>query len=126
MDAIRRRLRTAAALWLICQTVSLAAFVPVDCCANHREARHAQADHSAETASDASCHRVPEPPQDECRMTGMCDGPGQALLGVFAYNGIVSERSPFHPDLRAADAMPSASASSRALVTPPDAPPPRA
>jgi hypothetical protein len=96
MTALRRRIRTVAFLWLVCQVASLSAFLPGECCKAHAE-------EAAAKAKEASCHdSAPAPKQgdacpmhhgrkshDCCTISNACDGPGHQLTTLFAYIGVV-------------------------------------
>jgi hypothetical protein len=94
MTAIRRRVRTVAFAWLLCQVASLSAFVPEQCCISH-------AAEAAAKKKAAACHEEAAPPapkegdacplhegrttHDCCAITNACEGPGAQLLSLFAF-----------------------------------------
>src|SRR4030095_12849806 len=100
MTLLRRRVRTVAFAWLLCQVASLSAFVPEQCCISH-------AAEAAAKVKAAACHEDAAPPapkdgdacplhpgrtQHDCSATpNACDGPGAQLLIFFAFVSTVDE-----------------------------------
>jgi hypothetical protein len=136
VTAIRRRIRTVAFAWLLCQVASLSAFVPEICCISHAE-------EAAAKEKAAACHESPAPEQapkdgdacpmhhgtsshDCCVMTNACDGPGTHLASLFSYIGVPeTPASPSHLlESIAAFQPPSEPVLSQRSI--PDAPPPKA
>lgn len=80
MQSLRLHLRACTVLWLLCQTLSLAALIPTDCCAAH---------HVAAAAATAECHQEAATPKpavcpmhgsdgDDCPMHAADGGAGSA------------------------------------------------
>ncbi len=133
MQVIRRRVRTVALAWLLCQAATVAAFVPENCCKAHIDERAASQQHEA-------CHETepaePEPGDlcpmhgsksgDDCVMKNTCAGPSQHLTTLFAY--FTTLERPINTDTQLAATrlvFPSAPPSIQKPSSP-DAPPPKA
>jgi hypothetical protein len=121
MIALRRRLRQWAALWLVLQTASLAAFVPRDCCKAHRPDPHdlpACHKNTAATHSDQSQNPT-------CSMRATCQGPMAVLAAFLPTHGIIPDQIVVRPELQGrAIAITNRERLIRRLVSP-DTPPPR-
>jgi hypothetical protein len=107
MQAIRRRVRAVAVVWLLCQAASLSAFVPDNCCVSHiaeKAAKEKQdACHESEPApapqpgdacpmqhdTGAACPMHNGRSADRCVMSNACDGPGMHLISLFAFLGAI-------------------------------------
>jgi hypothetical protein len=147
MTLLRRRLRLAAAAWILFQAATLSALVPRACCLAHDSAKpssnchdkaiphcpmagddggpcamhqahmHGHADHAAADA---------QVPADECALRGTCGGPAAALFALLSTHGVLTD-----PYLTLAESplvgatLPSATQLIRRFASP-DAPPPRA
>jgi hypothetical protein len=134
MTAIRRRVRTVAFVWLLCQVASLSAFVPEQCCISH----------AAEAAAKvtAACHEDAAPPapkegdacplhkgrttHDCCTISNACDGPGAQLLGLFAFVSTIDEPSSSSNVLESSKAFVPPAPPLLCRLALPDAPPPKA
>jgi hypothetical protein len=119
MRLLRLRLRHWAALWLLVQATSLAAFVPRECCKAHRPSRQeAPACHkkAAATHSDQS---------ETCNLRARCEGPMGVLAAFLPTHGIVPTPIALQPELQTrAVSIPDGERLIRRLVSP-DTPPPR-
>lgn len=114
MAVFRSRLRMVAAAWLLCQAVSLSAFMPDDCCALHtaiaaEKAAASAPCHTAEQApdaepapdaacpmqhhGDATCPLHQRPTGDCCAMSNGCDGPNRPLANLFSFIGVLDAPS---------------------------------
>ena len=148
MAPFRARLRLWATLWLICQAASLAAFVPRDCCADHRPVQPAP----APEAESAHCHEPPpaaethcpmraadgtpcpmhrghghqqQPAGDtDCALRGACGGPMTALVRLLSNHGILPESSAIGAPV-AQRTLPPADERLVSRLDAPDSPPPR-
>jgi hypothetical protein len=119
MRALRHRLRHWAALWLVLQTASLAAFVPRDCCKAHRPD---QRDIPACHKKAAAAHSEQTP---TCSMRATCQGPMVVLTALLSNHGIVPDTILIRPELHARSvAIPDREHLVRRLISP-DTPPPR-
>lgn len=139
MTTIRRQLRLWVAAWLVFQSTSLLALVPLDCCAAHRPqaatAKHnchekTPVTHCPMPAADGTpcpMHRVSQPAsEDECVMRGACDGPAAALASLVSQPGILVDAYEMAPDRQVrAVPIPPREHLIRGLRSP-DSPPPRA
>lgn len=120
MRVLRLRLRHWAAVWLVLQTTSLAAFVPRDCCKAHRPDR----------PETPACHKKAAAAHSEetprCSMRAACQGPMAVLASLLSNHGIVPDSIGLQPELltRLSDASPSRHVIRR--LASPDTPPPRA
>jgi hypothetical protein len=144
MRRLRDRVRLIALLWLVGQAVSLAAFVPENCCISHLEERAAKdrqdACHEAEPAPEpapgdvcpmqhdtgAACPMHAGKATDRCAMSNACGGPGTHLLSLFAYLGAIERPVTTEFTLDDAAAMMPPPARTHFRTTTPDAPPPKA
>jgi hypothetical protein len=117
MDAIRRKLRLGAALWLLSQAASLSAFAPMACC----DGRHG----AAAVQQGGSCHRAPVKARCECRLRSACPGTSSNLLAIFSNHGVLPAPVAVPADGQTADAPASGAARLVRLLIPPDLPPPR-
>ena len=88
-------MRSWATIWLVCQLTAVSAFVPRDCCANHRQAAaisrsHHQSDstHGHHTGHGAVHQQAPRANHDRtCVMRGTCNGPLDAIATLFMTPG---------------------------------------
>ncbi len=143
MTTLRRRLRLWAAAWLVCQTASLVAFVPWDCCVAHKmtKLRAERSCHETPpaasacpmhvTATGAACpmhdgHGKNEKPASSCAMRGTCQGPMAALLSLLSNYGPLSDPFDLSPDLRLVSALRPLHEQLVVRLSPPEPPPPRA
>lgn len=103
MLSLRLRLRACTVLWLLCQTLSLAALVPADCCpAHHVEAAddcHGAAAPAATicpmhapTGDECPMHAASASagPLEPCSMQAPCDGPASALALLMSVPGVLA------------------------------------
>ena len=133
MTAIRRRIRTVAFAWLLCQAASLSAFVPEQCCVAH--AAEAAAKEKAE-----ACHEAPAPEPTEgdacpmhhsskahdcCKISNACDGPGTHLTTLFANVGVLESPASSTIVLESTSVAVTTAAPLRYRLSTPDAPPPK-
>jgi hypothetical protein len=146
MAALRRRLRCCVAIWLFCQTASLVALVPQDCCASHRhrEAHAAPPCHQAAEAAEAattycplhSAGGAPCPmhraaghdagmPDDDCVLRGVCNAPAAALRALLWSPGVLVDSLSSRPEALVVPAPRLTGERPVSLLLPPDAPPPR-
>lgn len=107
MTFIRRRLFALAVVWLACQAGSLAAFLPQDCCPDHRQPA-ARDCHEKPLASDqCPMHQADGGPcpmhngagraerqNRPCAMRGTCNGPAAALATLLSIPGVLVAQSP--------------------------------
>ena len=146
MTLLRRRLRLAAAAWILFQAATLTALVPRACCLAHEAAKplstcHDTAIPHCPMAGDdgARCamhqppvhghadHAAAEPPvpTDECALRGTCGGPAAALFALLSTHGVLTD-----PFLTLSESplvgatLPSPTQLIRRFASP-DAPPPR-
>ena len=145
MTAVRRHLRLWATAWLVFQVVSLSAFMPRDCCANHHASEPAQqtchetaaieVGHCQMEAADGqtcSMHRghastAPAPASDtECSLGGTCGGPIAVIAALLSNQGVLTGPVTTSPDIIAATLPAETRDSARSLLVSPDPPPPRA
>lgn len=117
MDAIRRKLRIGAALWLLSQAASLSAFAPMACC----DGRHG----AAVVQQGSSCHRAPVKARCECRLRSACPGASSNLLAIFANHGVLPGLTSSPADVRVEGTSAVPAARVVRLLIPPDLPPPR-
>lgn len=148
MQAVRKRVRAIALVWLLCQAGSVAAFIPEQCCASHL---HEAAAKEATSATDEACHEA-EPPKPKpgdacpmdhgdgaacpmhsskssgggCEMRNACEGPGTHLLTLFAYLGAIERPVSATVILDSTPAPPQAQAVPHFRSLTPDSPPPKA
>lgn len=64
-------------------------------------------------------------PPNECAIRGICGGPLSALFAIFTTQGVLTDSSEAFPDIRSSDATFIRADQLIALLSPPDAPPPR-
>lgn len=140
MTAIRRLVRAVAMTWLLCQAVSLSAFVPEQCCASHAAEAAAK-----EKAASEACHDAPAPApapregdvcpmhhgaqqrsHDCCVITNACAGPGIHLASLLSFIGIpeAPQSTAVTQVVTVADATPVPPRLVR--ISTPDSPPPKA
>ena len=138
MTFIRRRLFALAVVWLACQIGSLAAFLPQDCCPDHRQPA-ARDCHETPAASDqCPMHRADGKPcpmhagtgssesqNRPCAMRGTCNGPAAALATLLSIPGVLVDQSPAPVDDRISAIVLTAEVSP-SLSVQHDTPPPRA
>src|SRR5262245_14643934 len=141
MTFVRRRLFAFAVVWLACQAGSLAAFLPQDCCPDHRQLA-AKDCHENPTANDqcpmhqadgkacpmhsgAGSPGSSDSQNRPCAMRGTCNGPAAALATLLSIPGVLVDQSPVPVDDRISTVVLTAELSLR-LSIPHDTPPPRA
>jgi len=148
MQAVRKRVRAIALVWLLCQAASVAAFIPEQCCTSHL---HDAAAKEATSPTDEACHEA-EPPKPEpgdacpmdhgdgaacpmhsskssgagCEMRNSCEGPGTHLLTLFAYLGAIERPVAGIVVLDSAPAHLGTFAAPHLRTLAPDSPPPKA
>lgn len=123
VNRVRRHVRVWATVWLVCQLAAVSAFVPRDCCAEHRAAATATESHGAHGGHAAHLSHRPSHDDRSCVMRGTCNGPLDAIATLFMAPGLALQ--PFtllddgvpRPGLRQAD--PSAIDSLHLPTTPP-------
>ena len=148
MKFLRQRLSLLSIGWLFCQTVSLSAFLPLDCCPAHRAAAATSLEecpvsaeacplegaagqmcpmhggHSAQSGPGGSGASDADRTQ-ACTMRGLCNGPSVALGSLLSIPGVLIQTSDIHVDVSETlsiswvDRIPNPPAST-------DTPPPRA
>jgi len=138
MSFIRSRLFAFAVVWLACQVGSLSAFLPQDCCPDHRQpaAKDCHQQSAAPVAEDqCPMHQADGKPCPmhssagnqgrPCTMRGTCNGPAAALATLLSIPGILADQSPASVDDKLSTLVltPELSLS---LSVPHDTPPPRA
>lgn len=152
MTVVRRHLRRGVTTWLLCHALTFTALVPRDCCAAHRhDTSGDEATHVAAPAAEAPCHEAAPPApaagahcamaaEDgaacpmhaapaspaECALTGSCRAPAAALAAVLLQAAVLAPASSYDPHVLPQAVSRPPDASARSLVSPPDAPPPRA
>ncbi len=140
MRSLRLHLRACTVLWLLCQTLSLAALVPTDCCtAHHVAAAAGTADcHQAAAQSpvcmmheasgdDCPMHAAPgtAPSAEPCAMRALCNVPASALAMLIPVPAVlVVAPAVRHVETSVAMAASAPPTVDRALAH--DTPPPRA
>jgi hypothetical protein len=109
MLTLRSYLRACTVLWLLCQTLSLAALVPTDCCAAHQVASasaspdcHQAAAGSGQApcpmhttaAGECPMHTastgVTPDSAERCAMRGLCNAPASALAMLIPVPGVLA------------------------------------
>jgi hypothetical protein len=97
-------------VWLVCQLAAVSAFVPRDCCAEHRAAATATKSHGAHGGHAAHLSHQPSHDDRACVMRGTCNGPLDAIATLFMAPGLplqpfalLDDGAP-RPGLRPADA----------------------
>lgn len=134
MTALRGRLRIVAFVWLLGQAASLSAFVPAECCAAHAAEAKAKADkaacHESAPASTPkegdACPMHSGKSHDCCKMTNSCDGPGQQLVNLFAFVGVLETPHSSSMVLPSSAAFIAPQPPLLVSLAIPDAPPPKA
>jgi hypothetical protein len=130
-----RRVRTWARVWLVCQLAAVSAFVPRDCCAQHRPAAAVArshhdtgaAHHGQQAGHGGMHHETPASDHDRtCVMRGTCNGPLDAVATLFMGPGLPLTPYSLLDDSAARRTMPPADASALDSLTLPATPPPRA
>jgi len=123
MIMIRRQLRAWTTVWLIVQVLSLAAFVPRDCCAAHRS--HAAPEAHAAT-DEAPCPMHPAPVREpECSLESTCSGPVLALPLTSTTSGMPPSSFSVLPDAPTSSRIVLPESRLTASDALPDTPPPR-
>ena len=120
MRTLRHRLRRWAAVWLVVQAASLAAFVPRDCCKAHQPKR----------ADVPACHKqaaaTHADQRETCNLRARCEGPMAVLAAFLPTLAIVPDDVAVRPEPRSHSLAPSGSERLVRRLVPPDTPPPRA
>src|SRR5436190_2743365 len=115
MSAFRRRLRFAAVAWLLFQTASLAALVPLEGCMGGLPATNVQQPHCQARIGSPHCPMHPaagvpcpmhsgshgdadRPPINQCSMRGTCDAPVAALFALLSNHGVLASSSEIFPE----------------------------
>ena len=141
MLSLRPHLRACTVLWLLCQTLSLAALVPTDCCAAHHVAAQASPDcHQAAAAADEAVCPMHASAGDDCPMhaaapdaasaqpcaiRALCNAPASALAMLIPVPAVLAVAPAVgHVETSVALAASSPPTVDRALAH--DTPPPRA
>jgi len=141
MRSLRSHLRACTVLWLLCQTLSLAALVPTDCCAAHRVASQAPPDcHQAAAAADEAVCPMHASAGDECpthaasadaassqpcAMRALCNAPASALAMLIPVPAVLAV-APTLGHLETSVAMAASAPSTVDRTLAHDTPPPRA
>ncbi len=119
MRALRQRLRHWAALWLVLQTTSLAAFVPRDCCKAHRpDLQDVPACHKKAAAAHTDQRQT-------CSMRATCQGPMVVLTALLSNQGVVPDTIAIQPEWLARPIAVGAPERLIRRLASPDTPPPR-
>lgn len=136
MGSLRRRLRACSVIWLLCQAAFLSAFVPRDCCAEHRAHQHGapecheavQKPHCPMPSSDAAAacpmHQQSDD-RDRCRMRGTCDGPLAQIAHLFSSSSLPLASFTVTRPRPPVDRVAAIAENAVERAHPPDAPPPR-
>lgn len=136
MKTLRQHLHLVTTIWLLCQTLSVSAFMPRLCCPEHDgQAAAAGDDHCARTAAADECPMAGPDGQPcpehanggshaDCVMRGTCAAPAVALLSLFSVPGILADGTRVPADLASAAFVASPHAAT-SVPAPHDTPPPR-
>ncbi len=107
MPSLRMHLRVCTVLWLLCQTLSLAALVPTDCCAAHHVAAASAAPdchqdiaaagpvvcpmHTS-AGDDCPMHAASagQGAAEPCAMRALCNAPASALAMLIPVPGVLA------------------------------------
>ena len=137
MTAFRRNLRALATAWLVFQVVSLAAFVPRDCCTFHqRHQAHQQSDsgqaptcHESADAGIAAHHEagvLGQPTAPDCEMRGTCNGPLGMLATLLSNHAVIGVAVTLPSNVPVGTVANPVREHLASRLIPPDSPPPRA
>jgi hypothetical protein len=131
---MRRHLRLFTLTWLVCQVLSLSAFVPSDCCAAHRgtaaagQECHGDADGlcpmRAVTGEECPMHASGSASSAPCVMRGLCNGPAVALSALLSVPGVLARQVQAQA-IETSSSMWSEPDRAFDVVVPHDTPPPR-
>jgi hypothetical protein len=119
MRRLRLRLRHLAAVWLLVQATSLAAFVPRECCKAHLpNAPEVPACHKKAIATHAN-------QSETCNLRARCEGPMAVLAAFLPTHGILPNPMALQPELPSRAVPLSSSERLIRRLSSPDTPPPR-
>ena len=123
VNRVRRRVRAWATVWLVCQLTAVSAFVPRDCCAEHRRLATVSESHGAHGAHH---HHRPVHDDRSCVMRGTCNGPLDAIATLFMAPGLPLQPFTLLDDGAPRRGLRQADASAIDSLHLPATPPPRA